>query len=71
MKTSFAILALLGLVSFQDVNAVSIQRRHHNHVPGVTLLNERDEEPDKEAQKMAESIAKDKASEEKAELVAA
>ena len=69
MKTSFAIIALLGLTT-QDVDALSLQRRHqHRHVPGVTFLM--DDEPDKEKQKIDEAIAKDKADEAKAELVAA
>jgi metal-dependent hydrolase (beta-lactamase superfamily II) len=68
MKTSFAILALLGLVA-TDVDALSLERRHHRHVPGVTFVM--DAGMDGEDKKIAEAIAKDKADEAKAELVAA
>jgi hypothetical protein len=68
MKTSFAILALLGLVT-TDVDALSLQRRHHRHVPGVTFVM--GDDMGGEDKKIAEAIAKDKAEEEKAELVAA
>jgi hypothetical protein len=48
MRTSIAIIALLGLAS-QDVEALSLERRHrHRQVQGVTFVNQMDEEPDKE-----------------------
>ena len=55
MKTSFAILALLGLVA-TDVDALSLERRHHRHVPGVTFVM--DAGMDGEDKKIAETIAK-------------
>ena len=68
MKYSIAVIALIGLSS--EANAVSIQKIHNHHVPGVTFIGTRDEETENKEDASSEEDPKSPEAVEKRRAIA-